>query len=87
MNLILLILIFFITIGLIATLVFSVLNKNVSGIKIMLLGINLILIGVVMALDKSYNYGGIVYFIAIAGLIISLIGLMKKLNSIAQSFY
>jgi hypothetical protein len=78
MNLFLLILIVFITIGLVTTLVFSVLNKNVSGIKIMLLGINLTLIGGVMALDKGYNHGGVVYFIAIAGLIISLIGLMKK---------
>lgn len=78
MNLFLLILIVFITIGVIAALVFSVLSKNVSGIKIMLLGINLTLTGVVMALDRGHNYGGLVYLASITGLIVSLIGLLKK---------
>lgn len=78
MNLFLLITTVFIILGLIAVLFFSVLSKNVSGLKIMLLGINLTLIGVIMALDDSYNYGVLIYLIAIAGLIISLIGLVKK---------
>jgi hypothetical protein len=78
MTVLSMVLIVFIILGLIATLIFSVLSKDISGLKIMLLGINLTIFGVLIAVDSSHNYGGIVYLIAISGLIISAIGLMKK---------
>jgi phosphate starvation-inducible membrane PsiE len=72
------ILIVFITLGLIPVLIISILSKSTSGLKIMLLGINLTLLGGVIAVDQNRNYGAIVYFIALLGLIISLIGVMKN---------
>jgi hypothetical protein len=72
------VLIVFIILGLFATLIFSVLSKDISGLKIMLLGINLTIFGVLIAVDRSHNYGGIVYLIAISGLTISTICITKK---------
>lgn len=64
--------------GLIVALIALVLKKEVSGIKIMLLGLNLTLFGGIIAIDPSSNLGGIEYLIAFLGLIISAIGLLKK---------
>jgi hypothetical protein len=72
------ILIVFIIIGLIPVLIISILSKRTSGLKIMLLGINLTLLGGIIAVDQNRNYGAIVYLVVFLGLIISLIGLMKK---------
>jgi len=54
------------------------LKKGASGIKIMLLGINITLFGGIIAVDPNSNLGGIEYLIALLGLIISAIGLGKK---------
>jgi hypothetical protein len=72
------ILIFFIILGLIPVLIISILNKRTSGLKIMLLGINLTLFGGIIAVDQNRNYGAVVYLVVFLGLIISLIGIMKK---------
>lgn len=69
---------FFIVIGLASALAFSILNKKVTGTKIMLLGISLTLFGVIVALDRNYSDNTITYIIAIVGLIVSIIGLVKK---------
>lgn len=54
------------------------LRKGTSGIKIMLFGLNLTLIGGIVAVDPNSNLNGIEYLIALAGLIISAIGLRKN---------
>ncbi|GAV24913.1 hypothetical protein ciss_08460 [Carboxydothermus islandicus] len=54
------------------------LRKGVSGIKLMLLGINITLFGGIIAADPNSNFGGIEYLIALAGLIMSIIGLNRE---------
>lgn len=53
-------------------------QKSISGHKIMLLGINITLLGGIFAVDPNSNLGGFEYLIVILGLIISVIGLLKK---------
>lgn len=72
------ILVFLAISGLIAALIISGLRKGVSGIKVMLLGLNLTLVGGILAIDPNSNLGGIEYLIVLLGLIISAIGLGKK---------
>jgi hypothetical protein len=72
------ILIVFAKLALIPVLIISILSKRTSGLKIMILGTNLTLLGGIIAVDRNRNYGAIVYLVAFLGLIISLIGLMKK---------
>lgn len=67
-----------VAVGLTAVLIKSAFKKDVSGVKIMLLGINITLLGGIIAIDPDSNLGGFEYFIVIFGLIISIIGLMKK---------
>ena len=71
------ILIFLIILGLIVWLIVSGLRKGNSGLKIMLLGINITLFGGIIVVDTNSNLGGIEYLIALLGLIISIIGLGK----------
>lgn len=71
-------LVFLAILGLIAGLIISGLRKEVSGIKVMLLGINVTLIGGIIAVDPNSNLGGIEYLIVLLGLIISIIGLRKE---------
>jgi len=54
------------------------LEKGASGHKIMLLGLNITIFGGIIAVDPDSSLGGIEYIIALAGLIISLIGFGKK---------
>jgi len=70
-------LVFVLLIGLVFLVVLS-LRKGTSGIKIMLFGLNLTLIGGIVAVDPNSNLNGIEYLIALAGLIISAIGLRKN---------
>ena len=70
--------IFLVVLGLIVGFIVYGLKKGASGIKIMLLGINITLFGGIIAIDPDSNLGGIEYLIALSGLIISLIGLEKK---------
>lgn len=55
-----------------------ILKKNVSGIKTMLLGINITLIGGILSLDPNTSLGGVEYIIALLGLIFCIVGLNKK---------
>lgn len=72
------ILVFLAILGLIVGLIISGLRKEVSGIKVMLLGINVTLIGGIIAVDPNSNLGGIEYLIVLLGLIISITGLRKE---------
>jgi len=74
----LLLLIFVIILGLVIGLIIFGLRKGVSGLKIMLLGINITLLGGIIAVDPNSNLGGIEYLIVLLGLIISIIALGKK---------
>lgn len=71
------ILLFLIILGLIVWFIVSGLRKGKSGLKIMLLGINITLFGGIIAVDQNSNLGGIEYLIALLGLIISIVGLGK----------
>lgn len=72
------ILIFFIIASLFVIFIIQALVKGVSGIKLMLLGISIILFGGILALDNNTNIGGIEYVIALVGLIFSIVGFGKK---------
>jgi hypothetical protein len=70
--------IFLATASLIAGLIISRLRRGVSGIKIMVLGINLTLFGGIIAVDPNSSLGGTEYLIALLGLILSIVGLGKN---------
>ena len=53
-------------------------KKRASGFKIMLFGISITLFGRIIAFDSGFSLGGIEYLIAFLGLVISLIGIIKK---------
>ncbi len=74
---VLIILLFLTILGLIVGCIVSDLRKGKSGLKIMLLGINITLFGGIIAVDQNSNLGGVEYLIALLGLIISIIGLGK----------
>lgn len=59
-------------------LVTQFLRKGVSGIKLMLLGINITLFGGILAVDPNTSLGGFEYLIALIGLIFSIVGFGKK---------
>jgi len=63
--------------GLVGFIAYS-LKKGPSGLKIMLLGINITLVGGIIAVDPNSNLAGIEYLIVLSGLIVSIMGLMKK---------
>lgn len=71
-------LIFIAILGLIV--VFAVLGfrKCASGIKVMLLGINITLLGGIIAVDPNSNLGGIEYLIVLLGLVVSIMGFGKN---------
>lgn len=70
--------IFLVILGLVVVLIISGLKKGTSGIKVMLLGINLTLVGGIIAVDPNSNLGGIEYLVVLLGLIVSIIGLRKN---------
>ena len=67
-----------ISLGLVAGLIIFVLRRGVSGLKVMLLGINITLLGGIIAVDPNSNLGGIEYLIVLIGLITSIIGFGTK---------
>ncbi len=71
-------LIFLVLSVLIEGFVILALKKGVSGLKVMLLGINITLLGGIIAVDPNSNLEGIEYVIVLVGLITSIIGLVKK---------
>jgi len=75
MNALIFTTIFLVLVGLI---IFYRLREGVPGFKIMLLGINITLLGGIIALDPDSNLGGIEYLIVLSGLLTSLIGLKRK---------
>lgn len=70
--------VFLIISALIVGLIVEALKKGTSGLKIMLLGINITLFGGVFAVALHNNLVGVEYLIALLGLIISALGLLKK---------
>lgn len=70
--------IFLIVLGLIVGLVVYSLKNSSSGIKIMLLGINITLLGGIIAVDPNSNLGGIEYLIVFLGLVLSFIGFARN---------
>ena len=53
-------------------------KKEVSGLKIMLLGINISIVGGVVVLDNKLSLGVFGYLIVIGGLVLSFIGSNKR---------
>ena len=78
MSYISLLLIFLVILGLIVVFIVSVFRKGASGVKVMLLGINITLLGGIIAVDPNSNLGGIEYLIVLLGLVVSIIGFGKK---------
>lgn len=64
--------------GLIALLIALASKKDISGLKIMLLGINITLFGCIFAFKADFKIGAMEYLIAFLGLITSIAGLLKK---------
>jgi hypothetical protein len=73
-----LILIFLAIVGLLVTLIILRSRKGISGIKVMLLGINVTLLGGIIAVDPDTNLAGIEYLIAVLGLVICVAVVGKK---------
>ena len=63
-------LIFLVVLGIIVGIIVLGLRKSASGLKIMLLGINITLFGGIIAVDPNSNLAGIEYLIALSGLIV-----------------
>jgi len=55
------------------------LRKSDSGIKYMLLGLHLSLVGGIMVVDNNLDFKGFEYLVVLLGLTISLLG-MRKIN-------
>lgn len=53
-------------------------NSHIPGTKFMLLGISIILVGGIIAVDGNSDLGGFEYFIVLLGLILSVVGFAKK---------
>jgi len=64
---------------LIGIFMFMILRKsNKSGIKFMFLGISIILVGGIIAVDSNSNLEGFEYIIVLIGLILSIVGFTKS---------
>jgi hypothetical protein len=72
------ILIFLVVSALIVAFVISGFKKGASGLKVMLLGISIMFLGGIFAVDSNSNLGGVEYLIVFIGLIVSVIGFGKK---------
>ncbi len=76
-NIILAAIMLIVVFGSVGFIVYS-LKKRPSGLKIILLGINITLVGGIIAVDPNSYLAGIEYLIVLSGLLISLIGLTKE---------
>jgi len=68
----------FTVIAMVTVLVIEVLKKDISGTKLMLLGISIILFGGILVIDSSTNINGIDYIVMFVGLVFSIAGVGKK---------
>lgn len=73
-----LLLIVLILLGLVGGIIIITLKKSVSGVKIMLLGINITIFGGILAVDPNSSLGGIEYLISFIGMIFSVVGFGKR---------
>ena len=73
-----LILFFVLIIVMFAGILFISVRNGVSGLKLMLLGINITIIGGIIAVDPNSNLNGIEYLIVLVGLAISIFGFGKR---------
>ena len=64
--------------GLVVVFIVSGFRKGASGVKVMLLGINITLLGGIIAVDTNSSLGGVEYLIVLLGLVVSIIGFEKK---------
>ena len=71
-------LIFLAVLGSVVVLIVSGFRKGASGVKVMLLGINITLLGGIIAVDTNSSLGGVEYLIVLLGLVVSIIGFEKK---------
>ena len=71
-------LIFLAVLGSVVVLIVSGFRKGASGVKVMLLGINITLLGGIIAIDTNSSLGGVEYLIVLLGLVVSIIGFEKK---------
>ncbi|MBP3950930.1 hypothetical protein [Bacillus suaedae] len=53
-------------------------NSNKSGMKLMLLGISVIIVGGIILLDNESNWGGFEYLFVLNGLLLSVLGFSKN---------
>jgi len=67
-----------VTLGCIVVSILYGFKKGASGTKAMLLGISITLFGGILAVDPDSNLGGIEYLIVLLGLVVSIIGFVKK---------
>lgn len=67
-----------ISLGLVGVIINIIIKKGVSGVKIMLLGISIMIFGGILAVDPDATLGGMEYLIVLIGLIISIVGFGKK---------
>lgn len=78
MRLIVVLPVILILIGLLVYLIVISAKKGKSGLKLMLLGIQITLIGGIIAVDPDSNLDGIEYLIVLIGLVFSIVGLNKN---------
>ncbi|WP_088043335.1 hypothetical protein [Bacillus sp. EAC] len=76
MNAILALLLILILVGFFIFIVVK--NSDNSGVKFMLLGISIILVGGIMSVDTNSYFRGYEHLIVIVGLIISVVGFGKN---------
>jgi phosphotransferase system glucose/maltose/N-acetylglucosamine-specific IIC component len=73
-----LVIVFLVLVVLMVVYVSKSLSEGASGLKAMLFGLNLTIMGGIVAVDPNSNLGGFEYLIVLLGFIISFIGLKKK---------
>lgn len=78
MAIIPLLLVVLILLGLVGGIIILTLKKGASGMKIMLLGISITIFGGIIAVDPNSSLGGIEYLISFIGVIISVVGFVKR---------
>ena len=77
-NIVVSVILLLVVIGLTPGFIIYGLKNGASGIKIMLYGIGIILLGGIIAVDSDSYLGGFEYLIVLVGLLISLLGLKQK---------
>lgn len=78
MAIISLLLVVLILLALVGGIIILTLKKDASGVKIMLLGISITIFGEIIAVDSNSSLEGIEYLISFIGVIISIVGFVKR---------